>query len=415
MNLKLAVLFFSLLIDVLGIGIMLPVMPGLVRDLNGGDISSAAVIYGWLIALYSLMQFVFGPAVGALSDRFGRRPILLCSMLGLGLDYLLLAVAPNLWVVALARIVGGIMGASISTATAYVADVTPPERRAQNFGIIGVAFGVGFVVGPVVGGFLGEYGPRVPFYAAAGVSLVAFIFALFLLPESLDRAHRRPFRFKEANPIGAFFVIARYRTVISLLIVFVLSQLAERLLESTWVLFTSYQFGWGAAQVGLSFAWVGVLFVCTQGVLVRYAVPRFGEWPTVIFGLAVATVCMSMLAFVTQGWMLYAVTVPYILGWGMTGPAAQSIVTSAVPSNEQGILQGAISSVSTATGVVAPPIGGALFGYFISDAAPFHLPGIAFLLGALMFVSALLLAWRPAVHAVADRAAAARAAAEAAE
>ena len=193
-SVKLAVLFFSLVIDVFGIGIMLPVMPGLVRDLNGGDISSAAVIYGWLIALYSLMQFLFGPAMGALSDRFGRRPILLFSMLGLGLDYLLMAVAPNLWVVALARIVGGVMGASISTASAYIADITPPERRAQNFGIIGVAFGIGFVTGPLVGGILGEYGPRVPFYAAAGVSLIAFLFAFFLLPESLDREHRRPFR-----------------------------------------------------------------------------------------------------------------------------------------------------------------------------------------------------------------------------
>ncbi|MEJ0097782.1 MAG: MFS transporter [Bauldia sp.] len=298
------------------------------------------------------------------------------------------------------------MGASISTATAYVADITPPERRAQNFGLIGVAFGVGFVAGPVVGGVLGEYGPRIPFFAAAGVSLFAFLFAFFLLPESLDHEHRRRFRLKEANPVGAFLVIARYRTVISLLIVFVLSQLAERLLESTWVLFTTYQFNWGAAQVGLSFAWVGILFVITQGVLVRYFIPKFGEWPTVIFGLAVATLCMSMLAFVTQGWMLYAVTVPYILGWGMTGPAAQSIVTRAVPANEQGILQGAISSVSTATGVVAPPVGGALFGYFISDAAPVHLPGVAFLLGALMFVSGLLLAWRPAIHAAADRRAA---------
>jgi len=398
---KFAVLFVALLIDVFGIGIMLPVMPGLIRDLNGGDFANAAVIYGGLIALYSGMQFAFGPMVGALSDRFGRRPIILFSMLGLGLDYFLLAVAPNLWIVALARIVGGVMGASISTATAYVADITPAEKRAQSFGLLGVAFGVGFVAGPLFGGILGEYGARVPFYAAAAVSFLAFVFAFFFLPESLDRELRRPFRWQEANPIGAFFVVARYRTVLSLLLVYVLSQLAERLLEATWVLFTGYRFGWGAHDVGISFAWIGVLFVFTQGVLVRTVIPRFGEWRMVVFGLGVATLCMAALAFVNQGWMVYAVMVPYILGWGMTGPAAQAIVTNAVPANEQGILQGALSSVSTATGVVAAPIGGALFGYFISSNAPFQLPGVAFLLGSLMFVLALLLAVRPALRGIA--------------
>lgn len=398
-SVKLAVLFAALVIDVFGIGLMLPVVPGLVRELTGGDIASAASTYGWLIALYSLMQFLCGPAMGALSDRFGRRPILLFSMLGLGLDYLLLAIAPHLWVVAVARIVGGIMGASISTASAYIADITPPEKRAQNFGIIGVAFGIGFITGPLVGGLLGEFGSRVPFYGAATVSFLAFIFAWFLLPESLAPELRRPFKWREANPIGAFIVIGKYRMVMTLMVVFVLSQLAERLLESTWVLFTAYQFDWGAAEVGVSFAWVGVLFVITQGGLVRLVVPRIGEWNTVIVGLAVAFVCMTLLAFVTQWWMLYVVTVPYVLGWGLTGPAAQAVVTRIVPPTEQGILQGAISSVATSTGVIAPPIGGALFGYFISDAAPIHLPGIAFLLGGVMFLVALVFAWRPSIVA----------------
>ena len=234
-SVKLAVLFAVLVIDVFGIGLMLPVIPGLVRELTGGDIASAAATYGWLIAIYSLMQFLFGPAMGALSDRFGRRPILLISMLGLGLDYLLLAVAPHLWVVVVARIIGGAMGASISTASAYIADITPPEKRAQSFGIIGVAFGIGFITGPLVGGILGEYGSRVPFYAAAGVSLLTVIFAYFFLPESLAPELRRPFRLREANPIGAFIVIGRYKMVLTLMVVFVLSQLAERLLESTWV------------------------------------------------------------------------------------------------------------------------------------------------------------------------------------
>jgi MFS transporter, DHA1 family, tetracycline resistance protein len=392
---KLAVLFATLVINVFGIGIMLPVVPMLVRELNGGDIGSSATIYGLLIALYSLMQFLFGPAMGALSDRFGRRPILLFSTFGLGLDYLLLAVAPNLWVVVVARLLGGIFGASVSTASAYIADITPPERRAQNFGLIGVAFGVGFVAGPLFGGLLGEYGSRVPFFAAAAVCFIAGTFAWFLLPESLDRRHRRPFKLSEANPIGAFLIVTRYPTVAILLTVFVLAQFAERMLEANWVLFTAYRFEWGAAAVGISFAWVGVLFVFTQGVLVRVVIPRLGEWRTLTAGLAIAAVCMATIAFANQGWMLYAIIVPYVLGWGLSGPAIQALVTRVVPPNEQGILQGAITSAATASGIVAAPVSGALFGYFIDPAAPVHLPGVAFLVGSVMFVAGLVVAWRP--------------------
>jgi DHA1 family tetracycline resistance protein-like MFS transporter len=396
MNVKLAVLFGTLVINVFGIGIMLPVIPMLVRELNGGDIGSAAAIYGWLIALYSLMQFVFGPAMGALSDRFGRRPILLFSLLGLSADYLLLAVAPNLWIVAVARIIGGIMGASVATASAYIADITPPEKRAQNFGLIGVAFGIGFIAGPVIGGVLGDFGSRVPFYAAAGVSLAAFAFAWFLLPESLDPANRRKFEIREANPVGAFLKVGRYQMVFALMLVFVLAQLAERMLESNWVLFSAYQFDWGAGQVGLSLAWVGVLFVFTQGVLVRYVVPKLGEWRTVAVGLAVSAVCMAAIGFITEGWMIYVITVPYVFGWGLISPAIQSMVTRAVPKNEQGILQGAMSSVGTFTGVVGPPVSGALFAYFVGPTTPVHLPGIAFYVGALLFLGGLAFAWRPA-------------------
>ena len=394
-SVKLAILFAVLLIDVFGIGIMLPVVPMLVRELNGGEIGSAATIYGLLIALYSLMQFLFGPAIGALSDRFGRRPILLASTIGLGLDYLLLAIAPSLWVVVVARLVGGVFGASISTASAYIADITPPEKRAQNFGLIGVAFGIGFIAGPLVGGILGEYGSRVPFYAAAFVCFIAFVFAWFLLPESLDREHRRPFRFREANPVGAFLVVARYPAVATLIVIFVLAQFAERMLEANWVLFTAYQFGWGAAAVGVSFAWVGVLFVFTQGLLVRVVVPRLGEWRTLTWGLIIAALCMASIAFVEQGWVMYVIIVPYVLGWGLSGPAIQALVTRAVPPNEQGILQGALTSAATASGIFAAPLSGTLFGYFISPAAPIYLPGIAFVVGAVMFVAGFIVALRP--------------------
>ena len=392
---KLAVLFATLVINVLGIGIMLPVVPILVRELNGGEIGSAATIYGLLIALYSLMQFLFGPAIGALSDRFGRRPVLLVCMFGLSLDYLLLAIAPNLWIVVVARIVGGVFGASVTTASAYIADITPPEKRAQNFGLIGVAFGIGFIIGPLFGGILGEYGARVPFYAAGAVTFTAFLFAWFLLPESLDREHRRRFRLREANPVGAFLVVGRYPAVAALMVIFVLAQFAERMLEANWVLFTAYRFEWGAAAVGVSFAWVGVLFVFTQGVLVRVVVPKLGEWRTLTMGLAIAAACMATIAFANQGWMLYVIIVPYVLGWGLSGPAIQALVTRAVPRNEQGILQGAITSAATASGVVAAPLSGALFGWFIGPATPIHLPGVAFLVGAALFVAALVLAWKP--------------------
>lgn len=394
-SVKLAILFAVLLIDVFGIGIMLPVVPILVRELNGGEIGSAATIYGFLIALYSLMQFLFGPAMGALSDRFGRRPILLASTVGLGIDYLLLAIAPSLWLVVVARLVGGVFGASISTASAYIADITPPEKRAQNFGLIGVAFGIGFIAGPLVGGILGEYGSRVPFYAAALVCFIAFVFAWFLLPESLDREHRRPFRFREANPIGAFYVVTRYPAVATLIVIFFLAQFAERMLEANWVLFTAYQFHWGAAAVGVSFAWVGVLFVFTQGVLVRLVVPRLGEWRTLTWGLIIAAACMASIAFVQQGWIMYVIIAPYVLGWGLSGPAIQALVTRAVPPNEQGILQGALTSAATASGIFAAPLSGALFGYFIGPETPFKLPGIAFVVGSVMFVAGFIVALRP--------------------
>ncbi len=388
------VLFGTMVIYVFGIGVMLPVIPLLVKELSGDAVGKAATLYGALLSLYALMQFLFGPAFGALSDRFGRRPIMLVSLAGLGVDYILLAVAPNLWIVALARIIGGIMGASVATATAYIADITPPEKRAANFGLIGAAFGVGFIAGPLVGGVLGEFGSRVPFYAAAGVSLIAFLFAFFMLPESLDAAHRRPFRLKEANPIGAFMVVLRYKAVLALLSLFVIAQLAERMLEANWVLYTGYRFGWTAAQVGISLALVGVLVVITQGGLVRVVVPKIGERVTINIGFTVAAICMVGIAFASQPWMIYVIIVPYVLGWGLTAPAVQSLITREVPPNEQGILQGAISSAQTVTGIIGPPVAGSVFGYFIGPVTPIHLPGAAFLLGAFLFVIGLIVALR---------------------
>jgi DHA1 family tetracycline resistance protein-like MFS transporter len=403
---RLAVLFVIIVFYVLGIGLMLPVVPMLVRELTGGELATASTVYGWLLALYALMQFALGPALGALSDRFGRRPILLVSLIGLSLDYILLAVAPTIWWVVAARLIGGALGASLATATAYIADITPPDQRAQNFGLIGVAFGVGFIAGPLIGGLLGEYGARVPFYAASAIGVVALVFAWFWLGESLPPQHRRPFDIREANPVGALIKVARYPTVIALISVFALTQLAERMLEANWVLYTAYRFQWGAAQVGLSLAFVGVCAAIAQGGLVRVVVPAIGEVRTITFGIVVATACMVLIAVAAQPWMVYAIVVPYVLGWGLTGPAIQALVTRAVPAGEQGILQGAIASTSTLTGIIAPPVSGELFAYFIGADAPAHIPGIAYLVGALLFAAALAVAVRrvPAAAAAGESA-----------
>ena len=392
---SLGVLFLVLVINVLGIGLMLPVVPMLVTELAGGEIASAATVYGWLIALYSLMQFTFGPTLGALSDRFGRRPVILTSLAGLGLDYLLLALAPNLWILAAARMIGGMMGASLATANAYVADITPPERRAQNFGILGVAFGIGFVAGPAIGGLLAAYGSRVPFYAAAAACVVAFGLAFLFLPESLKPENRRHFSLREANPFGAFRMLRRHRAVVAILAIFALAQLAERMLEATWVLFTAHEFGWGAGAVGLSLAFVGVLFVVSQGVLVRLVVPKVGEAPVATVGLAVGALSFLAFAFSYTPAMLLAVLVPYVLVWGMVGPALQAMITRSVGADQQGTLQGVVSSTQTATGVIAPPVGGALFGAFIGPSAPVELPRAAVIAGAFVFLAAFLI-WRRA-------------------
>ncbi len=391
---SLTVIFVTIVIDVIGIGLVFPIVPKLVEEILGGQTASAAMVYGWLIATYSLMQFVFSPIMGALSDRFGRRPIILISLFGLALDYLILTFADSiLWLIA-ARLVGGALSASISTASAYIADVSPPEKRAQSFALIGVAFGIGFIAGPFFGGVLGEYGSRLPFIAGIALSLGAAVFAFFFLPESLKPENRRPFRLKDANPIGAFAIITRYPLVLALISSFVFANLAERMLESIWVLYAGYRFSWGPAEVGLSLAAVGVLFVISQGFIVRIVVPWLGEWRVITFGLIFGAVAFVLYGFATQGWMMYAIAVLHILGWSTAGPAIQSLATKAVPANEQGLLQGVINSVVTATGIIGAPIAASAFGYFIGPSAPFLFPGVSFIIGAVLFLVALLITLR---------------------
>jgi DHA1 family tetracycline resistance protein-like MFS transporter len=391
---SLAVILVTVFIDMVGIGIVFPVLPKLVEGMMGGEIAGASSFYGLLVGVYYLVNFLASPALGALSDAVGRRPVILVSLATLGIDYVILALAPNLWWLVAGRIIAGLFGATFGAANAYVADISVPEQRAQNFGMVGAAFGVGFIAGPMLGGLLGEVGPRLPFVVAACLSLANCLFGLFALPESLKPENRRPLRFREVNPVGAFVKMAAYPALASLMLVAVLANLAERGLESSWVLFTSYRFGWGPIEVGASLAAVGVLVAGVQGGLIRLIIPRLGEWRTLVMGLVVAAISFGLYAFATEGWMIYPIMVFHIVGWGCSGPAIAALASRAVPANEQGLVQGVLMAIATATGIVGSPAAAMLFGYFISAKAPFVFPGAPFAVGALFFLLALLFALR---------------------
>jgi DHA1 family tetracycline resistance protein-like MFS transporter len=381
-------------IDMLGIGLAFPVLPKLIEQFEGGDISRASYIYGLLAAAYALMQFVFAPLVGALSDRFGRRPVILLALAGMAINYVLLAFAPSLVWFAVGRMVAGAFGATFSAAGAYLADVTPPEKRAQSFGLIGAAFGVGFITGPALGGVLGAVDLRLPFLVAAVLSLADFLFAYFALPESLAAANRKPFNLRHANPVGALREMAKYSSVFGLMAIFVLAVFASRVAEMTWVLFTSYRFNWGPTETGLSLAMVGVVAVVSQVGLVRVVVPRLGERRAVLMGLAVTAVVFTLYGLVPAGWMLFPVMGLSVFGWTLAQPAVQALLSHAVAANEQGLLQGALASMTNLTSIVGPPIWTGLFGYFVSPAAPVTVPGAAFFAAACVFLIALALAAR---------------------
>ncbi len=381
-------------LDMLGIGLAFPVLPKLVEQFEHGDVSRASYIVGMLAGAYALMQFLFSPALGALSDRFGRRPVMLVGMAGMGANYFLLAAAPTLWWFAIARLISGATGATFSTASAYLADITPPEKRAANFGLIGAAFGVGFITGPAIGGVLGAIDLHLPFLAAGCLSLANMAFGYLILPESLDAAHRKPFSLARANPIGALGEMGRYASVLGLMTIYLLAMFANRVAEMTWVLFSSYRFHWGPAAIGLSMAMVGLMFIVGQGVMPRFLVPAIGERRAVILGLAVSVVMLVLYGTVPEGWMIYPVMAFGVFGWVMAAPALMSLMSRKVAANEQGLLQGALSSLMGLTSVAGPPIWTGLFGYFVSKDAPVIVPGMAFFVAAAVFAVALVLAVR---------------------
>jgi DHA1 family tetracycline resistance protein-like MFS transporter len=383
------VIFGILLVDTMGFGIVIPILPKLVEKMLGGEVAEASTVYGLLLASFSLMSFLFSSVMGALADRFGRRPILTLSLFALTVDYVILANAPSIGWLFLGRIIAGIFSATISVTSAYVADTSPPDKRAANFGFIGVAMGLGLISGPLVGGSLGELGARAPFWAAAGLAGANCVAAYFFLPESLTHHNRRRFRWRDANPVGTFIIVARTRVIVVLLAVGFLMNLAGRMIESTWVLYTGYRYAWGAFEAGASLAWFGVLFAGSQVALVRLLVQRIGEWRTLILGLALATASFLVFAFAAHGWEMSLNILPYAIATGISGPALQALVTRNMPLDQQGLLQGALASLITATGVIGPPIGSYLFSYFIGRDAPFAFPGAAFVLSAALTFAAL--------------------------
>jgi DHA1 family tetracycline resistance protein-like MFS transporter len=385
-------IFVTLLIDVMGWGIIIPVMPNLIGQLIHGSVSQASKCNGWLLATFAVAQFLFSPVVGNLSDRYGRRRILLISLFGFGIDYLFLSFAPTIGWLFVGRAIAGITGASFTTATAYIADISTNETRAKNFGMVGAAFGVGFMVGPFIGGELGTFGPRVPFLGAAILCLLNCLWGFFILPESLPVEKRRPFSWARANPFGALRFLRKYPRINELVGSLVLVYLGAHAIQSNWSFFTKEEFNWGPGTIGMSLALVGLLVGLVQGLLTRVVNPRIGNENSVYLGLGLYTVGMLLFAFATQSWMIFAFLIPYCLG-GIAGPSLQAIITSHVPSNEQGELQGALTSLISVTSIVGPLIMTNLFAYFTSAKAPIKFAGAPFILGAIFFTGSIIMAY----------------------
>jgi len=385
----LAFIFITVLIDVIGLGIIIPIIPALIVELTGEGLSKAAIYGGWLMFVYASTQFICAPVIGALSDRFGRRPVLLFSLFGFGIDYILIGFAPTISWLFIARFISGVTGASITTASAYIADISAPEKRSQNFGLIGAAFGLGFIIGPVIGGLLGQYGTRVPFFAAAGLTLLNVLYGYFILPESLPKENRRKFNIKRANPMGSLKHLRSFPGITGLVVVFGLIYLASHATQSTWTYYTMEKFDWDEKMVGFSLGVVGFCVAIVQGGLTRIIIPKIGEVKSVYFGLIVSCVGFIGFAFSPTGAIMLAMIIPYCLG-GFATPSLQGIVSNKVPQNQQGELQGALTSLVSFTAIIGPPMMTGLFGYFTSDAAPFQFPGAPFLTGSILVLAALL-------------------------
>lgn len=387
-------IFITVLIDILSFGVIIPVLPGLVREFVGGDFAQAAWWVGIFGTLFAAIQFVCSPIQGALSDRFGRRPVILLSCFGLGVDFILIALAQSLPWLLIARIFSGVFSASFTTANAYIADITPPEQRAKAFGMIGAAFGLGFIIGPVIGGQLGAIDLRLPFWFAAGLALLNFLYGWFVLPESLPKEKRTPkFDWSHANPIGSLFLLKRYPQVFGLAAVVLIANLAHYVYPSVFVLFAEYQYHWNERQVAWVLALVGVFSVIVQAGLVGKVVPKFGERRTLLFGLACGVVGFFIYGLADVGW-IFLIGLPISALWGLAGPATQALITRQVGADVQGRIQGALMSLVSLAGIFGPLMFAGTFGWFIGDKAPAHIPGAPWMLASVLLFVGWLVAWR---------------------
>ena len=386
-------IFVTILVDVIGMGIIIPVIPKLIENLTGEGLSQAAKYGGWLMFSYAVMQFLFSPVLGALSDKFGRRPVLLFSLVGLGLDYIFHAFAPSIAWLFVGRVIAGICGASFTTATAYIADISEPEKRAQNFGMVGAAFGLGFIIGPVIGGLASQWGPRVPFFVAAALTLLNVIYGYFVVPESLAPQQRRSFEWKRANPVASLLRLRNYPVISGLVSSLILIYIAAHAVQSNWAYYTMLKFKWTEVMVGYSLGFVGILIASVQGGLIRIIIPKLGQNRSIYLGLLLYSIGFLLFALASKGWMMYAFLIPYCLG-GIAGPALQGIISTQVPNNQQGELQGALTSLLSATSIAGPLIMNNIFAYYTQSPGQHYFPGAPFVLAAVLCIISTILAYR---------------------
>ncbi len=392
MTARLPVIFIliTVVLDSMGIGLIMPVMPDLIQEVSGQDLGNAAIWGGIMAAAYAVMQFLFGPTLGNISDRRGRRPVLLAALLVMTVDYLVMALAGTVWLLLMGRVVGGITAATQSTASAYMADISKPDEKSANFGLIGAAFGIGFVLGPLMGGLLAGYGTRAPFYAAAALAFFNMCFGYFVLPETVTDRIRRPFKWRRANPLGAFKHIGQLPGIGRLLLISLIYGVAFFVYPAIWAYFGQARFGWGPGMIGVSLAAFGISIAIVQGVLMKPILKYLGERNTVLVGLSIDLVAFMFLAFVSSGILALLLTPLTALG-SMAGPAMQGIMSRTARDDQQGELQGTLTSINAVAVIVAPLVMTQIFWYFTNVDAPVHLPGAPFLLSAALIVVSILI------------------------
>jgi DHA1 family tetracycline resistance protein-like MFS transporter len=387
-----AFIFVTVFLDMLALGVIIPVLPELIKAFEGGDTASAAHIVGYFGFFWALMQFIFMPVLGSLSDRFGRRPVIVLSNLGLGLDYILMALSPNLWFLFVGRLISGVTAATYSTAGAYIADVTPPAQRAARFGMLGAAFGMGFVIGPAVGGMLGAIGLKYPFWGAAVLSLINGVYGFFVLPESLARERRAPFSWRRANLIGSLKLLGSSSILSRLALAGFLQRFAHGSLPSMFVLYADYRYGWNARDVGFALAGVGIAQTIVSGGLVRPAIARLGERGTMLLGLFSGMVGFALYGFAPSQ-EIFILALPLVSLWGLANPAIQSLSTQRVGPTQQGQLQGAQSSIGSVADMVGPLLYSQVFAFGITHSGVLHIPGAPYYVAALFVTGALFVCW----------------------